>query len=231
MKTLLIGERYREKLGFSLISNEFEVFWLPENYEIDQRLASHADLSAFRFEKKLILANYLKNSCELVKLLTSRGYEVIISDQIQNPVYPGDVNLCAATLGSKLIHNNKYTDPKILSLGVEVINVKQGYSRCTALILDENCAITADKGIAEAISEIGVEVLQIAEGGIELDGFSNGFIGGASFKAEDTIYFTGVLENHPSGKIIKNFIIKHGYKICCLTNEHLFDIGGAIYIE
>lgn len=230
MKTLLIGERYRQKLEIALLLNGFEAFWLPENPNIDPRLASHADLSAFVYAKSFVLASFLKES-ELVNFLTNRGYNVLTSAKEQGSAYPGDVNLCAAVVGDILLHNEKYTDKAIKNLQLKTLHINQGYARCTVLSLNGNSIITADKGIALKAKEAGIQVLEISPGGIELEGFEEGFIGGASFVVEDTVYFTGNIKFHQDSARIVDFIEKQEMKVCCLTDAALFDIGGAVYIK
>lgn len=226
MSILIIGDKYKEKLEYSLSLCNFYVFWLPKNPNIDEKLCCHADLSVFIHNKTAIIAKYLDRS-ELVKILTNEGYTVIISKENQSNVYPGDVNLCAACCGDIIIHNRKYTDPHIIDIGLEYINVKQGYSRCSCLCLNDSL-ITSDKGIAAAAERNGIETLLINDNGIILEGYDKGFIGGASFVSDTTVYFTGDVDKHVDADKLKEFIAKHNYKICCLTTEQLFDIGGAI---
>ena len=230
MNTIIIGERYKEKLEKPLKIHGFEAFWLPGNPNVDPRLASHSDLSVFLYGKTAVLANYLKDS-EIVKLLTKRGINVIISKETQNIKYPRDINLCALTVGERLLHNIEYTDCIIKEFKfTDFVHINQGYARCTALAVNENCIITADAGIADAAVKIGIDVLKIQKGFIKLDGFDEGFIGGAAFKAGDTIYFTGEINYHPDGKRIVDYIKERGLDCVCLTKEAPFDIGGAIYI-
>lgn len=230
MKTVIIGEKYREKLEIPLKNHGFDIIYLPKNPDIDTRLAYHADLSIFKRANKIVLAQYLRGN-SIVNNLTSRGYDIIFSKTQQGAAYPEDINLCAADIGGKLLHNIKYTDKTILNLYNEKININQAYSRCTISVIDEHSIITADRGIYNAIKNIGFDILLINEIGISLEGFSCGFIGGASFKAEDTIYFTGDIYRHPSGDKIVSFIEERNLKCCSLTSDQPFDIGGAVFLE
>ncbi len=231
MKGIMIGEKYKEKLEIPILSCGFTPFCLPKNPDLDIRLASHADLSVFIHEKTAILASCLRDENVLVNFLTNRGYTVRISSKPQSSAYPNDVNLCAALIGNRIIHNRKYTDPEILDIGLECINVNQGYARCTSLVVDSKSLITADNGIAAAAKQAGINVLFIDDNGIELPGYDRGFIGGASFKIDNTIYFTGDIDTHPDAKNIKEFINNRGLDICCLCEGALLDIGGAVCLE
>ncbi len=228
MSILIIGEKYRAKLENSLVSHGFDVFWLAKNTNIDEKLSFHADLSVFVYNNTAILAKYLKGD-KLVNFLTNRGFRVIISEFCQSSKYPGDINLCAALIDEKILHNLRNTDESILKFKTDYIDVKQGYTRCSCLVLGDS-VITSDKGIAAALKRHNIEMLMIDENGIVLDGYDKGFIGGASFVCDDTVYFTGDIYKHPSGRIISDFISERNYKICCLSDDALFDIGGAVVL-
>lgn len=231
MKNLLIGERYREKLEIPLHNLGFSPFWLPKNPELDPRLGFHTDLSVFLYDKNIVLSLHLYNINELVNLLTNRGYTVLCCEKEQKTVYPDDVNLCAAVVGDRLLHNSKYTDKIIKSIqSLKPLHINQGYARCTLLSVGDGI-ITADQGIANKAEAAGIDVLRIRDGEIELDGFDTGFIGGASFVAGNTVYFTGDIYKHPDSDAIAEFISRHGLSICSLTSGALFDIGGAVYLK
>ncbi len=229
MKTLIIGEKYRGKLEKHLELLGFDVFWLPNNTNIDKKLSGHSDLSIFIYKNTAILANYLMGQ-EIVNFLTNRGFNVILSNENQGVKYPKDINLCASLIGDKLLHCSKYTDKKILDLKLDCIEVKQGYARCSCLTFGD-CIITSDKGIAAALNRNNIETLLIDEDGIILEGYSRGFIGGASFVCDNTVYFIGDINKHPDGKLISEFILKNKYEVCCVYDGELIDIGGAVVIS
>lgn len=232
MSMLLIGERYRDSLEESLVSKGFELLWLPDNPHLDPRLAGHADLSAFAEGKRIVLSEHLGRENEIVKKITNRGYEVLKCCREQSCAYPNDVNLCACKVGDRLIHNFKYTDPQIIkNSSLEWINVNQGYAKCMVLVVDDDRIITADSGIAVKAVDAGITVLKIESGGVTLEGFDEGFIGGAGFRVGDTIYFTGDIRKHPDADAITDFILNAGLKLCCLTEMEPFDIGGAVVLE
>ena len=58
------------------------------------------------------------------------------------------------------------------------IHVKQGYTRCSLLPVDDRSFITSDAGIAKTLAEHDTDVLLIHPGHIHLPGFDYGFIGG-----------------------------------------------------
>ncbi len=229
---LLIGNRYRSRIENYLDTLGISVFWLPDNPFIDERLAAHADLSAVKLDnKKIVIAKGLADERKLVNYLTNEGVLVILSEKAQAAVYPGDINLCACILGSTIIHCEKYTDPAVMkNINATVINVNQGYTKCSVCIVDDNSIITSDKVIAEKAKSSGIDVLKISEGNIDLEGYDYGFIGGASISLKDKILFTGDPDKHPDGLQIRRFIESRNKDVVAMSDGGLFDIGGAVVL-
>lgn len=143
--------------------------------------------------------------------------------------YPGNVKYNAACTGKYFIHNLKYTDEKLLSLAKKksmvLVDVKQGFTKCNVLIVDDNSIITSDKGIEKAFPG---DVLLISSGNILLAGYDYGFIGGASGRVGKEIVFNGDLSKHPDFNLIVAFIKKRGLKPVWFNGYILNDIGSII---
>lgn len=230
MKNILIGERYRPLLEKSLEFQGFEPIWLPDNPLLEPRLSGHADLSTIKLGSKMVVSRHIFENKLLVKRITNRGMELICCAREQSCAYPKDVNLCACAAGEYLIHNFSHTDEAVMTNSGHIkINVKQGYANCMILALG-NRIITADKGIATKAAEYGINVLKIESGNIKLEGYDEGFIGGASFVCGNRVYFTGDIYGHPSSDDILTFISTAGFEICCLSDLDLFDIGSAVVL-
>ena len=167
--------------------------------------------------------------------------------------YPENIIYNAACTGKYFIHNTKYTDSELLDFAspLEIIDVPQGYTKCSTLIVDEYSIITSDVGIYnscygrprstgnEAAAEDcnscisgspapQLEVLLIEKGHIKLQGFDYGFIGGASGRVGDTIVFNGDITQHPDHEKIAAFIESRGLKLKYFTEYPLEDIGSII---
>jgi hypothetical protein len=223
---LAIGEKYRARLENAL--QDQEILWLPDNTDVDPRLAGHADLSLFSPGNREFLAApsiypYIDN------ILTNRGYCGQASHG-QGPHYPDDVGLCLCSTGRYTIYNPKTIDRAVAPLVTGVpVTVAQGYTKCAVSVVNAGSIITADRGIGASAQNAGLEVLLISPGHIILDGFDYGFIGGASFLLDDhTMAFTGTLDRHPDKDVILAFLANHGIRPVYLTAEPIFDIGGAI---
>ena len=147
--------------------------------------------------------------------------------------YPKDSAYNAACTGKYFIHNLSITAPELLQaakeLGMMLINVKQGYSKCNIAILDENTIITSDEGIAKECENYpDLEVLLIEPGYIRLDGYDTGFIGGASGKVGSEFIFNGNLAKHPDFARIVDFVESHGLTPKWFPEYQLTDIGSIL---
>ena len=230
-KQAAIGEKYADILQNALHFLGISVIPVSKNANVDERLAYHADLSLFHAgEQNLVLA---QNICSIA--FEDSGFTTHTALLPQDAKFPGDVTLNACRLGKYLIHDQRYTDPKITAILKEhvlPIHVKQAYSKCAVCIVDEQHIITADKGIANAAALNGIEVLMIRPGYFELDGFDTGFIGGCCGKiAKDRIAFTGHLKAHLDQERILSYLDKLGVKAEYLHDRPAFDIGSILPLK
>lgn len=147
--------------------------------------------------------------------------------------YPDDVRLNCTIIGNKIICNKKTISADILNFadlnGYTLINTKQGYSRCSVCVVNENAIITDDKSIFTAAQNFLNDVLLISKGSIRLDGYDCGFIGGCCGKIDkDKLAFNGAIESHKDYKLITDFLDKHHVECVELNKEGLTDIGGIL---
>ena len=157
-------------------------------------------------------------------------------EDCQSPVsgdHPQNVRLNCLYLGGRLYGRIDAIDASVLDFcrerGIPLVSVKQGYTRCSALVIGGSAVITADKSIEKALRSNGAEVLLVQPGHIRLEGFDCGFIGGAGFSDNDVTYFFGDITKHPDYERIKVFCAKYYSKIEILNREEpLTDIGGVV---
>ena len=146
--------------------------------------------------------------------------------------YPQNIGFNAVCLDKYFIHNLKYTNLRLLEyvkkLGLIPINVKQGYTKCSCVVVDGSSIITADEGIYAVLSAISdIDVLKISEGHVLLSGFDYGFLGGASGRVVDTLYFHGDITKHPDYSLISDFVLSRNIKMKWFDFP-LTDIGSII---
>lgn len=234
--TILYGKKYADKLRKPLDSLHMKSVFVPDNPNIDPRLAGHADLSVLHAGgERVLLAPYLKGSA-VESWLSSIGTKILFPDIQQHTAYPEDTQLNLCQVGEHILYNRKTVPDDIVEYltrngALRFIDCHQGYTRCTACVVDRRSLITADRGVAARASSAGLSVLLISPGHILLDGFPHGFIGGASFKiADEKIAFTGKLDTHPDCGRILQFLERREIEAVFLTAEPVFDIGSAIPI-
>lgn len=146
--------------------------------------------------------------------------------------YPAEASFNAACTGKFFIHNKECTSPKLFAAakksGMVFVDVRQGYTKCSTVVVDEYSIITYDKGIAIPCRSAGLDVLLVEAGHVVLNGYDTGFIGGASGRAGDEIIFNGDLSAHPDFKMINAFIEDRGLTCRWFSGYPLTDIGSII---
>ena len=147
--------------------------------------------------------------------------------------YPYDIILNALISGNFFMHNLKFTDPNLLSLCNEktLLDVKQGYTKCSILKVKEDAFITSDKVIFNKLNSNGYDTLLVPPGDIILEGLDYGFIGGTGGMIDDNhLAFFGNLDKYLYGDIIKSFLYKHGVTPIYLNDSKLIDRGSILSI-
>lgn len=145
-----------------------------------------------------------------------------------------NIGLNAVNLSNVFIHNLKYTDPVLIEnvKDKNLINVKQGYTKCSVAVVSDNAIITSDKIIAQKAKEVSIDVLLIPPGDIILPGLDYGFIGGCCGLIEkDLMAFFGDLNYFNYGNEIKEFLYKHNVKPIYLRKGKLIDRGSILCNE
>lgn len=214
MKNLVISDLYPcfcdelRNLDYNIIpTKKINEFYLPEQ--------KHADMQLLKIKDRIFTLENCAGKPERK--------------------YPYNVLLNCLYFNDKLYGKLTAVDDSVIAYckqnGIETVNVNQGYTRCSTLVISEKAAITADKSIEKALKNDGAEVLLISPGNIVLEGFDYGFIGGAGFADNRTVYFFGDITKHPDFVKISAFTEKYNSKIEILCQKQpLTDIGGAVLL-
>jgi len=217
------------RISPEIISLFGKTLFLPECKTVDKRISHHTDISLCKIGNTLICAEFLS---EFLK--TELPNVKIISGRNPSSPYPDDILYNAAVVGKFVFCNVKYTASEILNeaekQNIKIINVKQGYAKCSVIPVTDNAIITSDFSVAKAAESVGIEVLTVTNENITLDGFDNGFIGGTAVSTDGSVIFAGDLSRSPHKNIIVNFIESHGKTVKYIENMPLYDIGSPIYI-
>ncbi len=199
---------------------------LPKHSALDTPVASHPDMLFSVLSDGTVLADkaYLDVNPDLLLLPISFKP----SSAELGGKYPYDIAFDVLVFADTVYGKLDFIAPEIRQSAKKEVNVAQGYTLCSTLITDK-CAATADSGIYRALTKNGVPTLKIAADGVGLDGYSCGFIGGASAfdKLSNTVIFFGDLRQHPDCKRINDFLREHGHSVHFFENLPLKDCGGV----
>ncbi|HEX3018269.1 MAG TPA: hypothetical protein VHP31_10525 [Caproicibacter sp.] len=173
---------------------------------------------------------------ELKNILERHEFNVIDSSSEIHSPYPYEAKLNAARVGRYLITNQNIIDRTMLNYNLNsqtnIIDVKQGYAKCSTAVIDDHSIITSDNGIANATRASGLEVLQIRPGYIKLPGCNYGFIGGTCGKiSKNKIAFAGRIQDHPDFPEIEDFLQRRKIEFVVLSDCPLTDIGGILPLQ
>ena len=231
-------KRYLESLGYQIINSGY-------NTELYDEIAAHVDISYVKVGNEIIVSP--DKFVELNKIL-----ECNVGKAELKAEYPSDVPYNVCIMGKKAIHNFKYTDPilkeKLIKEGYELIDVSQGYTKCSIAVIDDNSCITSDIGIAKTLMDKGIDVLFVYEPDIHLLKRTNsneqfesrmyfeesdmqGFIGGAMVNLGEEIVLFGDLNNLLNKDKIVKFIQSKSKKIKEFKDLDIIDYGGIVTIE
>ena len=196
-----------ENFGYDIIpSDKILQFNTPE-----QR---HIDMQMLKINNDIFL---LKECNNLKRLRENKDYNIILCKNNTDGKYPHCVALNCLYISGKLYGREEAIDVSVKNYckgnGIEIVDVKQGYTRCSTAVIGKNSAI-------------------IDSGSIRLNGYDYGFIGGACTMIDDgTVAFFGDIKTHPNFRKIERFCIIHNVKIINLAeNKPLTDVGGAVKI-
>lgn len=227
---VIVSKKYKfiidelRKLGLSVIEAD-------ELAEVSGAEKYHADISVIHLGDKNMLA--AKNNLVLAEKLSRLGYNVILSENNISGKYPTCTALNAVLLGKNLICHSALIDNMLRKYcdkcSIRLIDVKQGYARCSTAVVAENAVITSDVGIYKACIKNNIDALKIESGYIEIDDYDYGFIGGTCGKlSNDILAFCGNIKEHKNYYDIKAFALNYGVNLLSLSDRRLFDVGGII---
>lgn len=234
----IIDFRADEEIIANLENRGFKVIKMRGFEALPKPCFAHPDMLMFIGGDTIFIhTDYYKIAKEELDLIArEKKIKIIESNEKIGDKYPFDVLFNAVLLKDFLIANldtvSKHIKNFAINNGIKIINVKQGYTKCSVLKVSDNAIITADEGIYNAVlGEEGIDVLKISDNFTDLDGYVCGFIGGASGLFGDSVYFSGDITLHPDYDSILAFCEKHGKKIVNLKkNTKPYDLGTLTFV-
>jgi len=231
----MLDYRINPVIEENLNKNGIECIKTVRCQELYKAVDGHPDMLMLHIGgKRIVLAPNIYEA--LTPVLEKKGFAVTKGATWLVRNYPGNIAYNVLKVGDIAFHNLKYTDPEVRKALEEensvMIDVRQGYTKCSVCILDERTIITSDRKISRIAEKYGIESFLIKPGGIELKGLGYGFIGGASgLISRKQIAFTGSIESLNEGRKLVDFINNKGFEIITLFNEKLTDYGSVIPLK
>ena len=111
---------------------------------LDNPVSSHADMLINIIEDRIFCYEdyYLENK-SVFKRAEDIGYSIVKCTPPASSSYPEDIGLNTLVIGKKIFGNVKHLSKELVFFanenGYELINVKQGYTACSTLVLNEKC--------------------------------------------------------------------------------------------
>ena len=230
MNKLFIDNRMRDVEKEKLKSLGYELIEVPTNKNLYTEISSHVDIHVCKVNNSIVLENSFYN------YLNNEEY-VRGSSSVYNR-YPEDIKYNVCVLGNIAVHDFKHTDPKVLELlktkNYELINVNQGYTKCSIAVIDENSIILNDKGIYDKLKKCNLNILFLDyEPNIKLlseNGYSekSGFVGGVISRIDDYVFVSGDLKKIDEKNKIREFIESKNLKIIDFDGLDIIDYGGIV---
>lgn len=216
-----------ENHGFNCIS-------IPKYKDLYPAIDGHVDIQLNILNKTTKEVIIHKNMDENFKsILSNNNISFIETTSSLSSSYPGDIIINSLILKDYFVHNLKFTDKNLLKSQSNkiLIDVKQGYTKCSCLPISEKALITNDIGISKSLTRHGFDILLLPPGDISLPGVNYGFIGGTGgMISEDILALFGDLKYYAYGKEFKDFLFKHNVKPLYLSNGRLNDRGSLFVL-
>ena len=210
---------------------DIKVINVKKNLFLEPSVSNHADVLANHVGKNTFLVD--KHQIDLCNFLDYNGGKYTLIDNISSP-YPNDCLLNFADIGDYIICNKSILTKEIFDLlpQKQIIDVKQGYAKCSVCICKHNTIITDDISIYKAVSKFDdIISLFVEKGSVNIFKYDYGFIGGCcGLIDKDVILFNGDLSFHTDFDKIKNFLYDNEVKYIDIKGKPLTDIGSIIPI-
>lgn len=230
--TIIVDGRISKEIYENLKKLNLNIVPTIKCKEVPEPIAYHPDivLHPVNYNTVIVAPNVFDYyNIKLSKL----GISVIKGESILGQNYSEHIAYNVGRIGNFVIHNLDYIDKKLKyyleKKNLEFIHVNQGYTKCSMAVVDEKAIITSDRPIYNKLIKLGIDVLLIEPGNIELKGYPYGFVGGTNGNISNkTIIFSGKFNNHMGKESILKFLKNYNKNVIWLSNENIIDIGTLI---
>ncbi|MDF3001342.1 MAG: hypothetical protein K0Q48_1461 [Bacillota bacterium] len=166
MSIICLSEDAQDALKHYIRLKGHQIVEIKRTTAVYEAVSAHSDLYLCRIKNERILSP--EQNAKIGSMLRARGISYTIGSPLKGSRYPDNIAYNAAWAGSYLIHNLKYTDPAILKkteeLGLETVHVKQGYTKCSLVVVDEQFTVSLavpPEGLMTKSSSMGISPLTL----------------------------------------------------------------------
>ncbi|MDK2902769.1 MAG: hypothetical protein PWQ93_688 [Clostridiales bacterium] len=232
---MLVDGRINKVMEYNLKQKGIRIIKTQPLPQLLPAIAYHPDMMLYPIQgDTVVVAPNI--SPDVVAQLKDEDFNILYGKAALCGNYPKDIAYNIARIGNNAMHNFKYTDSMTHELlqqqKLKFIDVKQGYTKCSVLVVDPNSIVTEDIGIAKVAAKNGINVLLIERGHVSLPGMNYGFIGGSGgLISKSVMAFAGDVSTHPDYNKIKNFLNEREIEIYNLDNGYIWDLGSLIPLK
>lgn len=241
MPTLLLAHNTPDAIASAAASHGFTPIILPPMADMASPVASHPDMLLFAgFGRLFVRECHYENSDfkrATDEIIDHTDLILTVTSDSASATYPHDIAFnCLCLPSVALVGKADYISGALgraaTAAMLPVVDTRQGYAKCSSALIGDSAfskselaVITADPSISATVTECGVKAVKIAPGHVTLPGYDTGFIGGASFYHNRTLYFLGNIDRHPDSTLIRKTADTLGVSVVSLTDDDLFDAG------
>lgn len=229
---LVVVDGRAKNIGTALKRMGIEVIYTTRHPTLYNAVSYHPDMVLHHLGgKDIVIAPDVDS--EFIHEIKRYGFNVIKGETALSRNYPGNIAYNVARIGNMAFHNLKYTDKILLreleKRGIQLIDVKQGYTKCSVCILNEKTIITQDVGIARKAEKHGIKVLLVPPVNIKLHELNYGFIGGATgLISKNQLAISGNIQFYKYRDEILGYLDNNGISAINLVWDEMTDIGSII---
>ncbi len=228
MKRLLVDKNISIESAKLLKSLNYTLIYSTQNIGITNSTATHPDMQFVKLGNKKAIVSYQTLNYYKKQL---PDYEFIYIDNIKSP-YPYDTALNFVLLGNTAIcTKNQYNKIKQLQ-NYNCIFVKQGYTKCNICVLNDNAIITGDRGIIKSLEKSNIKAYYLPCDQINLEGYKNGFWGGASgLLSDNKLFFNGDIKKLSCYNELNNILHQQKIEPVFHNKTDIYDNGSIILLD
>lgn len=234
----IVEEHHRDFLVDSKLQDDPEIMkfveaqgiqlhFLKRDKRFCQAIQGHPDIIGCPvFCTTIVDAHAYENNRE-----TLEPFRIKTGTSVLGSSYPDDVYFNVAVLGKFAIHGQKIDsvlEEELHQRELTSLVVKQGYSKCNIVIVDEHSIITSDRGIWKTCKDHLDILLVSVWQEIQLEGLGYGFLGGSSLTRGNNVCFTGEIEKHPDFLEIRKFLEERQKTHISMRKGRLIDVGSFV---